>query len=227
MPHERALAILRELERADEAAAVALAELDELADRVERLRVRAPELARLVAELPVEQKRLRGALLEATERADAAQMDLRAAEAALESAAGDERREAGARHAVTSAGDALRMAERHAEELARELARSELEAEAAIRESDELTETAASLAAELRGRPRLAEQAGTALNAGLEGVGEWASAARASLLVARGTLAREREGLVRQANELGTIVLGEPILASAASDVARRVERIR
>lgn len=226
VPDERTLAFLRELERADGEAATALAELDDLAARVERLRVRAPELARLAAELPVEQGRLRGALADARQRSDAARQDLRAAEAALEAAPGDGRREAAARHAVTRAGDTLRMAERKEEELSRELAQCQRDAEATARESGELNETAASLAAELCGRPRLAEQAGAAPSAGLEGVGDWASAARAALFVARGTLAREREGLIRQANELGTILLGEPILASAASDVARRVERI-
>lgn len=227
MPDERTLRFLHELERADEEAAATLAELDDLAARVERLRARAPELARLAAQLPVERERLRGALVQTEQRSEAARRDLRAAETALEAAAGDERREAEARHAVTRAGDTLRMAERKTEELSRELAQAERDAEAAVRESQELSEAATSLAAELRDRPRLAEEGGAAPRAGLEGVGEWASAARAALFVARGTLAREREGLIRQANELGTIILGEPIRTSAAADVARRVERIR
>lgn len=58
---------------------------------------------------------------------------------------------------------------------------------------------------------------------GLDGVAEWSSGARAALLVARGTVATEREGVLRQANELGSALLGESLATSSAAIVARRV----
>ena len=53
---------------------------------------------------------------------------------------------------------------------------------------------------------------------------EWAGRARAALFVARGGLAAERDAVVRQANELGALVLGEPLTAGGPASVARRIE---
>jgi hypothetical protein len=55
-------------------------------------------------------------------------------------------------------------------------------------------------------------------------VAEWGTRARAALLVARSQLASERDAVVRQANELGASVLGEPLPALSAGEIARRVE---
>jgi hypothetical protein len=49
--------------------------------------------------------------------------------------------------------------------------------------------------------------------------------ARASLFVARGQVAAEREAVIRQANELGAVALGEPLTSASAAVVTRRVER--
>ena len=45
--------------------------------------------------------------------------------------------------------------------------------------------------------------------------------ARAALLVARSSLASQRDAVIRQANELGSLVLGEPLAARSPADVAR------
>ena len=80
------------------------------------------------------------------------------------------------------------------------------------------------VAESLRGRPRLAEAAGHAPGPGLVGVIEWASGARAALFVARTAVATEREALIRQANELGSVILGEPLYAASPMVVAATVE---
>jgi hypothetical protein len=56
-------------------------------------------------------------------------------------------------------------------------------------------------------------------------VAEWGTRARAALLVARGQVAAERDAVVRQAAELGALLLGEALPATSAAGVARRVER--
>ena len=119
------------------------------------------------------------------------------------------------------------MAERRREEIRAERARLDQEAEEAARETPTLERRARELAAALRSRPRLAEQAGLDPHPGLEGVAEWGSRARAALFVARSGLAAERDALVRQANELGALVLGEPLTSVSPAAVARRVERER
>ena len=53
----------------------------------------------------------------------------------------------------------------------------------------------------------------------------WSEIARASLFVARGQLSAEREAVIRQANELGALALGEPLSAMGTGALARRVEQ--
>ncbi|MDQ3891244.1 MAG: hypothetical protein M3312_11945, partial [Actinomycetota bacterium] len=76
-------------------------------------------------------------------------------------------------------------------------------------------------------RPQLAEHGGAAPGPGLAGVSTWATSARAALFVARGGLVSEREAVIRQANELGALVLGEPLTSATPSLVARRIEEMR
>ena len=227
MADERAMSILRELGHADEEAAVTLDELDELAGEADRIRMRSRELQSRSAQLPVEEQRLRSAHAEGNRRLEDSRRELSAAEAALDAAraAGDDGAKTSARHAVVRHGDAVTIAERRAQAAELELAQAERDAEEVASAGTELKKAAERLAANLRDRPRLAEQAAAAPAADLTGIGEWASGVRAALLVARAALAREREGLIRQANELGTVLLGEPIVSGAASDVARRVAR--
>ena len=53
----------------------------------------------------------------------------------------------------------------------------------------------------------------------------WTEVARASLFVARGQLSIEREAVIRQANELGAVALGEPLSSMGTGALTRRVER--
>jgi chromosome segregation ATPase len=224
---ERTLAFLHELEKTDEAVAAVLTELDELAAEAERVRARAVELEAFMIRFPAERERADGALAEARDDVDERRETLARAEAEIAAAeeAGDAARSAAARRAVVRAGDALRSAERAVTSLADDLSRLEREGEEAERETTGLHERAQRVAGALRARPGLAEHAGGEPASDLAGISAWAGGVRAALFVARGRLAAEREAVIRQANELGAVVLGEPLSASSAAVVARRIER--
>ena len=226
MPDSR-LAFIRELEQADEAVAAVLTELDELYAACEAVRGRALELEAFFVRLPAEREaaartreEARAALEQSRVAAERAQEELRAAEFA-----GDEERLAAARRFDVRARDAVHTAERLLREAEEQAARLEAQVEAARGEAAELERRAYELAGALDERPRLAVEAGAPPGEGLTGLAEWGTRARAALLVARGQLASERDAVVRQANELGALVLGEPLTATSAAGVARRLER--
>jgi chromosome segregation ATPase len=221
------LALLRELVRADEAHRATLAELDELARRTAAVRKRADGLAAFLAAAPEERERVEKALEQAEGEIEERRAALAAAEAELAAAEAreDEERLAAARRSVVRAKDALSIAEKRAAASRVEQAELERRVAAAEREAPEVEGLAAELAGSLRGRPRVAEDAGRSPAPGLAGVSEWASGARAALLVARAGVAAEREAMIRQANELGSAILGEPLAAESADAVARRIER--
>jgi hypothetical protein len=223
---EPALELIRELVRADEAYSTLLAELDELVRDTVAVRTRADELASFLASAPSERARIDGEVTEAERDVHARARALSEAEAELAEAEHrrDEERLAAARRFVVRASDALSIAEKRAaatQAASRELERKLAEAG---REAPLLEERAAGLATALEGRPRLAREAGRRPEPGLSGVAAWASGARATLLVARNAVATERDLVIRQANELGSIVLGEPLIASSAALVAQQVE---
>ena len=219
--------LLAELARADAACAATRSELDALLRETLDLRARGEEIASMLAAAPAERKRLSEALAaaeaEAKERAEA----LAAADAEL--AAVERRRDperaAAARRSRDRAQDDLTAAERRvASSLAAEQEHMRT-VEAAEREVPEVEAHAADLAGRLRGRPRLAPQAGRAPAPGLAGVSDWAGVARAALVVARSGVAAEQESVIRQANELASTLLGEAQAATSVAVVARRVER--
>ena len=224
-----ALAFIRELERADEEVARVLAELDDLARETDALRARAVELEAFLVRLPAEREAIERAVAEAEREIEARTEDLERARRELAAAEGgrDRDRLAAARRDEVRARDVLRVVERRGEGARAGRAARAARADEAAREAPELEARARHLADLLRGRPRLAEQAGSDPPPGLAGVSTWAGNARAALFVARGGLAREREGLIRQANELGALVLGEPLVSASPSLVARRIERAR
>ena len=226
MADDERVAILGELERADEAVGVEQAELDELYDAVEDVRRRAVELQELQLRLPAE----RALAAEAVVGAEHAVADdgraLAQAVAELEAAeaAGEPERLAAARRFEIRTRDHLHIAERKAAS-ARELA-AELDArsEAAGREAAGLEARACELAEALERTPRLTGEAVAGPGRGPDDVAEWGTRARAALLVARSQLAAERDAVVRQANELGAVLLGETLPPTSAAAVARRVE---
>lgn len=224
---DRRLAFLHELEQADEAVAAVLTELDELYAECERVRIRALDLEAFLERLPAMRQAASAAAVESRRAADEARAALDVAEADLRTAEarGDEERIAAARRFELRARDALGVAERRATEAGEDVVRLEREGEKAVREAEALSRRGGDLAAALAERPRLAVEAGSPPDPGLAGIAEWGTRARAALLVARSQLAAERDAVVRQANELGTLVLGEPLTATSAAGVTRRVER--
>ncbi len=221
------LDLIRELEHADGEVAAVLAELDELYAATEAVRERTLELEGFFARLP-------SARAAAAQAADDAECDVLAAEETAERAAEglraveearDAERLAAARRFDVRARDSLAVARRRHDEARAAQQRLGAEAAEAERERPELVARAGQLAAALRERPRLAPDAGAEPGLSLEDLSTWAAGARAALLVARSSLAAERDAVIRQANELGSLVLGEPLAPAAASTVARRVER--
>jgi hypothetical protein len=135
--------------------------------------------------------------------------------------------ESASQRALVRAKDALRLAEKRLGSARAAMEQLEAEAAAAEREARALEERGREVAEALGARPGLASSAGKAPAGGLGALLRWATDARAALFVARGNLAKEREALIRQANELGALVLGEPLTAGSPADVARRIEGSR
>jgi hypothetical protein len=221
MPDER-LALLRELERADEAVAAELAELDELYAAVEELRRRALELGDLLASLPERRAAAAAAVREAELGLAEARTSAERAAAALAQA--DQEELPDARRRELAARDSLHVAERRAAAARQRSADLEARDEAAEAETRALEAPAADIAAALARRPRLAGEAVGAPDPGTAGVAEWGTRARAALLVARSQLAAERDGVVRQAHELAALVLGEALPPLGTREIVRRVE---
>ena len=223
---ERTVAFLEELARADEAAASVLAELDGLAAEVELIRAEAAATVDRLERLPgeraaaqTEREEAEATVAERLEAHRAAADELAQAEAGR----GDSRA-AEARRAEVRARDLLRSAERRAGRARAEEERLEAEKQALARRADDLDRRSRTLADELARRPGLSEVAPPPDGAGPAGLAPWTTETRAALFVARGRLASEREAVIRQANELGALVLGEPLTAQSAALVARRVE---
>lgn len=226
MPDAR-LALLHELERADEAVAAELAEADELSAEVDGLRARALELEAFLARLPEERALASDAIAEAQRALDeaGAGAKLAADEVARAETTADADRLAEARRFELRARDSLQMAQRRLESALGRTAELDAQADAAQRESASLESRSAELAAALLARPRVSGEAVAAPGPGPAGVAEWGTRTRAALLVARSQLASEREAVVRQANELGASVLGEELPPLGTAAVAERVQR--
>ena len=225
-PDER-LALLRDLERADEAVAAELAELDELYTEVEELRGRTLELQEFFAGLPAAREAAAADVASAEQRLSQARDALEEAvgELARAEAEADAERLAEARRVELRERDAVLIAEHRGAAARDHAAELETRAETAERETTALEERARKLAEALLARPRLTGEAVARPEPGASGVAEWGTRARAALLVARSQLAAERDAVVRQANELGAVVLGEELPPQGAAAVARRVER--
>lgn len=220
------LVLLHELESADAACSAALDELDALLRETASLRERTDAVASLLAAGPGDVARLGAAAQEAADETRRRAGSLREAESELAAAEarGDEERLATARRFHVRARDALAVAERRAAGLVAERDELRRRLEAAEREPPELEARAGSIAAELRGRPGISSDAAHEPPPGLAGVADWARTTRAALLVARNAVATERDLVIRQANELGSMLLGESLIATSAAVIVRRVE---
>lgn len=192
-----------------------LAELDELARAVERKGEEAARVRDRQAALPAEREEAERTLAEAEREVEERRASYEEAQAAAESSD-----DPAAQRAEVRAHDLLHSAKRRAMHARAELERLDAE-------RGQLAEEAAELhrrAGEIAERPGLPDAAGRAPGESLDELADWATEARAALLVARSNLAAQRDAVIRQANELGALVLGEPIVAQSPSAVRRQVE---
>ena len=222
-------AYLHELKRIDDGLAGSLAELDALGGQVDALARRAEEIEVFLARLPDERERRHEAVETAELEQTAAAEQLARAELALAAATTkrDGEKLSAARRDEVHARDLHAVACRRLEEALAERTALDREAQALETEVPELEASAARLADALRGRERVAEEAGLEPAPGLAGIREWGQAARAALFVARGSIAPEREALVRQANELVSAMLGESVVAPSVEAALGRLARER
>jgi chromosome segregation ATPase len=207
---ERALRELRELERRDDDLALRIERLRSLDEEVAAVRARAEAIDSFFAAYPSAETRLREASTAAAEELDARRAELAKAEALLERAKGDA--VIGAEHAVARAHDHIAVAEAR-------VAR-------AAAERDELEHAASALPEEL---PGLASRAaavgeGAAPDDAPQALIEWASRAHASIFAALAQLDEQRARLIHEANELATMLLGEPTYGSTPAQARARVE---
>lgn len=189
-----------------------LRDLDRAAGEV---RGRAEAIDAFFAAYPAEEARLRGQLEDARAQLARRAEERAVAERELERARDDDARDA-ARRALARAEDRVAAATARLEDAER--ARAELEQEAAElpAELPELEARAAAVAAEA-GLP--------APESGPRGLSDWASHAHAELFVSAGQVDVQRDRIVREANELASMLLGEPTYGSTVDQVLGRVER--
>jgi DNA repair exonuclease SbcCD ATPase subunit len=203
----------RELEQRDTEVGERLEVLGRLAGEVDRIREDAVELVSVRERLPAERQQVASALAEAEAGLQAAHDALAVAERS-----GGDRAEselAAARAAVAAAEEGVRRTAGRQAALEREI--EEAQARAA---SLGAAAAAAARALEAAPRVRLAAAPGGELAAVLD----WAARAHAAILVARSGLDAERDRIFREANELGSSVLGEPLQSTNVAVVRRRVE---
>ena len=224
---DRRLAILEDLERAEEEVAAELAEIDELYAAFEQVRLGAHDLGDFLERLPEAREAAAREIEEAARALDEAQAAFRKAEQELAAAekGEDKERLAAARRFLIRTRDALHLAERRARAAEDRAAELEAAAIAAEQHAKELSTRSRELAQVLGRRPRVAVKTVIPPDAVPAQVAEWGTQVRAALLVARSQVAAEREALVRQANELASNVVGEPVAVmstAGAADLLRR-----
>ena len=205
---ERAVNELRRLAALDAELAESASTLRELDGTVATIRGRAEAIDAFFAAYPEAETNRGAELKEAQEELLRRRDELAAAQRTLAEAHEDEAR-IHAEHAVARALDHIAVAE---DRLARaRSAHDELERDAAAlpRELDELEVRARAIP----GVPRF----GSSLI-------EWASHAHAELFVAAGQIDVQRERVIRESNELASMLLGEPTYGATVAQALARVE---
>jgi hypothetical protein len=224
---DRRLAILEDLERGEEEVAAELAEIDELSAVSEQVRLGAHDLVDFFARLPDERETAAREIEEGARALEEARAVFANAEQELAAAekARDQEVLAAARRFHLRTRDALHLAERRARGAEDQAAELEGAAMAAEEHGKELNARARDLAGALGRRPRVTVETAVPPDGGPQQIAEWGTQVRAALLVARGQVAAERDALVRQANELASNVVGEPVAAMSAAGAADLLRR--
>jgi len=223
---DRTLAYARQLEVDDGRLAEEIGAVVAVETEATALRERALDAEAFLAELPAQLDAAAGAFREAETELEVKRKDVARADSELTAVerGRDAEALAAARRAVVRGRDAAAMAEKKLERAQASIEGLERRARAIDEDVPRLTEQA-SLLAERAGRIRRLSQGGAAApEPGLQGTIAWCARALAALLVARSGLESEREGVVRQANELAASVLGEPLAATSAIGARERLE---
>ncbi len=213
---QRALDDLRRLAAQDEELERQATRLRELDRDVAGIRAAADAVGRFFAAYPEEEATRRRALQNAEAELERRRGEVRDAEATI-AAAHDDVARAHAQHAVDRARDHVDVAEARVVRVRG--ARDELEQDAAALPGtlSELEARAAAIATEVPSVPEPGQ--------GPRSLGDWASHAHAALFVAAGQTDTLRERLIREANELASMLTGEPTYGSTASQALARAER--
>jgi len=213
-----ALDEIRRLAELDAELAAEAARLRALGDRVEAARGRAAAIDAFFAGYADEETRRRAATAAAREDLARREEDAARARAELAAARKDEERAAGER-AVARAEDRLAVAGARVARAAHEEAELEREAAELAAEVPSLEQQAADVSSQLSDLP--------AAPTGPKELVEWASRARANLFVSIRQLDAQRDRVIREANELGSMLLGEPLYGSTTAQVQHRLETAR
>lgn len=174
------------------------------------LRTRVETLVAFLDELPDRRARVDAEVAKAHDDVERRRRELQEAETELERASAEEDRRLAA-HARERAADHVAVARAAADRAA--AARDELAREAA--EAPHELATLHAEAGRLSDVPAPPDDPTELV--------DWSSRAHASLFVAAGTIDQQRDRLVREANELGSMLLGEPTYGSTVEQVAARV----
>jgi hypothetical protein len=212
--NERAVADLRSLARRDEHLATEADRLRELDGQVAAVRSAAEAVDAFFTAYPEEEAKRRSAVTDAEAECERRRAQLRDAEAELATAAEEDAR-AHAEHAVARGRDHVAVAEAALERAW--AAAHELERDAARLPADvpQLEEKARAIADEVPHIPPAPT--------GPRALVDWASHVHAELFVASGQLDVQRERVIREANELASMLLGEPTYGSTVAQLAERI----
>lgn len=205
---DRALNELRALAARDVELAERRAEIAARDAEVASIRSRAEEIERALAAHPEEQRRRESELDEARDELERRRGELAHAERVLEEAQAEDEREL-ARRAVDRALDHIAVTQSRVDRA--EAARAELE-----REAVDLPQELQQLERRARALPGAPQLAG--------GLVDWASRAHAEAFVAGRQIDAERERIIREANELASLLLGEPTHGATPAQALTRVE---
>ena len=218
-----------DLEFRDAAVAAEIGRVRGLADGARTIAGRVEEIARLLEGAPAEHAGI--------DRSEAgAQAGLRVAEtelstadalvARLEAAGRTGQDLANARRDLAHVHEVARDADARVERLAlrrADLAETERAAQAEI---PVLVARAQAIAGRLVEVPRVSVSGRVPPEPTLPGLIDWAARVHVALLVVRGQLDVERDRLVREANEFGSVVLGEELAGSSVQLVGKRVRTV-
>lgn len=218
---------LRELEAREGVLRGEADAVDALIARTAAVRQEATETLAALAAIPAARDELAEAERLAASRVAAAIRSRDEAGAVLAEAERS-RRDRDARVAEAQAD--LRVAEEGVEDAERHVAQlAEAAAQLAEREHRLLGQRAAleaavpALVAEVAATHRVSSPGVDRVPTDLAALDTWGVEARAALLVARGSIAGERERLVAEANAIGSAALGEDVGALGVSQVLRRL----